>query len=46
MARENSRWGYFRIRGELMKLGYTIAATAIRSVLLKPVSRPLAGDPS
>jgi transposase InsO family protein len=33
MARENPRWGYFRIRGELLKLGFTISATAIRSVL-------------
>ena len=34
MARENSRWSYFRIRGELLKLGYVVAATTIRSVLL------------
>jgi len=34
MARENSRWGYFRIRGELLKLGHTVAATTIRSVPL------------
>ena len=35
MARENPRWGYFRIRGELLKLGHTIAATTVRSVLLR-----------
>jgi transposase InsO family protein len=33
MARENPSWGYFRIRGELLKLGCTVSATAIRSVL-------------
>jgi putative transposase len=33
VARENPRWGYFRIRGELLKLGQTVSATAIRSVL-------------
>ena len=57
MARENSRWGYFRIRGELLKLGRTVAATTIRSVLLgagiPPAGRrsefdrtPLTGPPS
>jgi hypothetical protein len=35
MARENSKWGYFWIRGELLKLGYTVSATTIRSVLLR-----------
>lgn len=33
MARENPSWGYFRIRGGLLKLGYTVSATAIRSIL-------------
>ena len=34
MARENPRWGYFHIRGELLKVGHSVAATTIRSVLL------------
>lgn len=33
MARDNPSWGYFRIRGELLKVGQTVSATAIRSVL-------------
>src|ERR1700693_991885 len=33
MARENPRWGYFRIRGQLLKLGHTVSATRVRSVL-------------
>ena len=35
LGRENPRWGYQRIRGELMKLEIRISATTVRTILLR-----------
>jgi transposase len=43
LARENPRWGYLRIVGELKKLGVVVSGTSVRNVLrrhrLKPTPR-------
>jgi transposase InsO family protein len=33
MAKDNPKWGCVRIRGELLKLGHVVSATAIRKLL-------------
>jgi putative transposase len=33
MAKGNPRWGCVRVRGELLKLGHVVSATAIRKLL-------------
>jgi hypothetical protein len=40
LARENPRWSYQRLQGELKKLGISVSATTIRTVLLRNGLRP------
>jgi transposase len=40
LGRENPRWGYHRIRGELLKLGIRISATTVRTILLRAGMNP------
>ena len=43
LARENSRWGAVRIRGELLALGYDISAETVRRYRLRALRRPPSG---
>jgi hypothetical protein len=40
LARENPSWGYVRIQGELPKLGISVSATTIATVLRSSGTRP------
>jgi putative transposase len=40
LGRESPRWGYQRIRGELLKLGIRISATTVRTILLRAGLNP------
>jgi len=40
LARENPRWGYLRIVGELRKLGVTVSATSVRNIISRRGLRP------
>jgi hypothetical protein len=33
LAKENLRWGYDKIKGELLKLGHNLSASSVRNIL-------------
>jgi len=45
IARENPRWGYLRILGELKGLGVAVSATTVRNVLRSALLGPAGGRP-
>jgi len=48
LAKENPRWGYDKIQGELLKLGYSLSASSVRNILkrhrLTPASEQSSGS--
>jgi len=43
MAQENARWGYGKIEGELLKLGFTVSESTVRDVLKRHHIAPAPG---
>lgn len=43
LARENPRWGYVRLQGELTGLGISVSATTVRQVLVRAGIDPSGG---
>ena len=41
LAKENPRWGYDKIQGELLKLGHRLGATSVRNILKRHRVTPL-----
>jgi putative transposase len=40
LAKENRRWGYDKIQGELLKLGYNLCASSVRNILKRHRVKP------